>query len=643
MERFDRIPAFPLIANDPYFSVWLPADTPTGANTVHWSGARKWMRAHMRVDGVTYRVLGKNGVREAKTTCVRVTPTRTLFTLEAGGVRLKMTFTSPMLPDDLDMVSTPVTIVDFAAVSLDGREHEMALKLDVPVSLCYDGESQPEMMWDFLKDGGMNVCCIGQSNQKLLSHSGDRITIDWGYLYTASSMELSYDGGVSAACCWNETIAQEEKTAFVLLGYEDVASVNYFGVPCRAWYARNGRTIMDALADFYARHDEILAACASLDERVMQEAREVGGEDYELIVSASWRHTFAAHKLIATPQGEMALLSKENDSNGCIGTVDLSYPSAPIFLKYCPELVNAMCRPVLYFASLPVWGRPYSPHDVGRYPHATGQVYARRRYLPGGKVYMPCYLYPAGSDVYNDHNQMPVEESGNMLTMMAAAVRFGARDDLARAYMDTLETWAKYLSELGEDPGEQLCTDDFAGHLAHNVNLSAKAMVGVACYAELLRHFGRADEADAWAARAKEMAASWTARTQGEATPLTFAGEGWSMKYNLVWDLTLGLGLMDEAFYLRETQSYLPRQNAYGLPLDSRADYSKADWICWAAAMAKGETRRALLAPLAHYLRHTKTRVPFSDWYDTVTGDYVEFIARSVLGGVFMPMLVREA
>lgn len=230
-----------------------------------------------------------------------------------------------------------------------------------------------------------------------------------------------------------------------------------------------------------------------------------------------------------------------------------------------------------------------------------------------------------------------------MLTMMAAAVRFGARDDLARAYMDTLETWAKYLSELGEDPGEQLCTDDFAGHLAHNVNLSAKAMVGVACYAELLRHFGRADEADAWAARAKEMAASWTARTQGEATPLTFAGEGWSMKYNLVWDLTLGLGLMDEAFYLRETQSYLPRQNAYGLPLDSRADYSKADWICWAAAMAKGETRRALLAPLAHYLRHTKTRVPFSDWYDTVTGDYVEFIARSVLGGVFMPMLVREA
>lgn len=53
-----------------------------------------------------------------------------------------------------------------------------------------------------------------------------------------------------------------------------------------------------------------------------------------------------------------------------------------------------------------------------------------------------------------------------------------------------------------------------------------------------------------------------------------------------------------------------------------------------------GERRRALLAPLARYLRETSTRVPFSDWYDTQTGDYVEFVARSVQGGLFMPMLV---
>lgn len=54
------------------------------------------------------------------------------------------------------------------------------------------------------------------------------------------------------------------------------------------------------------------------------------------------------------------------------------------------------------------------------------------------------------------------------------------------------------------------------------------------------------------------------------------------------------------------------------------------------------EVRSALIAPLARMLRTTRTRVPFSDWYDTHTGGYVEFIARSVQGGVFMPMLTIE-
>lgn len=641
MNQFDRLPAIPLIANDPYFSVWLPADLPTQANTVHWSGLPKWMRGHAVIDGVEYRFLGKNGVRIMKTTAVRVTPTRTIFEYEAAGVAMTLTFWCPALPDDLDALSTPITFADFACRSIDGKLHDVSIRLMVPKSLCYDGPNMPELMEDIFHVDGMTVACVGQKNQKLLCHSGDRITIDWGYLYAACEGEI--DMLRDFACCKAEFSLDEEdeQATSMMLAYDEVASINYFGVPCRAWYARNGKNIMDAMREFAQNHGELLGRCIALDEFLMEKAEKAGGEDYRQVVCAAWRHTFAAHKLIATPKGDMALLSKENDSNGCIGTVDLSYPSSPIFLLFCPELVNAMCRPVLEFADMPCWNKDFAPHDVGRYPHVHGQVYALKKYLPCGHVYPPHYLYPAEADLYNDHNQMPVEESGNMLVMLASAIHFGADDSLARAYMPTLDMWVKYLDRYGEDPGEQLCTDDFAGHLAHNVNLSAKAIAGIACYARLLRHFGREEEAARWQARAKEMAASWLERAKGEAgTVLTFDGQGWSMKYNLVWDRLLDLNLLDESFYAGETASYLPRINEFGLPLDSRADYTKSDWIAWVAAMAPDkDVRRALLAPLGHYLRHSGTRVAFSDWYDTVSGDYVEFIARSVQGGLFMPML----
>ena len=64
--------------------------------------------------------------------------------------------------------------------------------------------------------------------------------------------------------------------------------------------------------------------------------------------------------------------------------------------------------------------------------------------------------------------QMPVEECGNMLIMLEAARAFGADKALADQYRSLLDNWVKYLVQYGEDPAEQLCTDDFAGHLAHN-------------------------------------------------------------------------------------------------------------------------------------------------------------------------------
>ena len=437
-------------------------------------------------------------------------------------------------------------------------------------------------------------------------------------------------------CC---SLSAGGPAAHLIIAYDDIASINYFGDLCKPWYRRHGAQITDAIRTAWEGFDAIAARCQALDQELAGEAEQAGGADYAYLCAAAWRQTFAAHKLIATPRGEMAFLSKENDSNGCIGTVDVSYPSIPVLLKYAPELVNALCRPVLEFASMPVWTDDFAPHDVGRYPNATGQVYAARRRVRNGETHPPYYLYPAGAPVYDPRYQMPVEECGNMLVMLAAAQAFGASEGLARAYRPLLDKWVGYLVTYGEDPGEQLCTDDFAGHLAHNVNLAAKALVGVACYARLVATLG--EDASAWERETARLRDSFLARAQKPGGgPLTFDGVGWSMKYNLVWDEILGLNLLPREYYAEEVGSYAARMNRYGLPLDSRKTYTKSDWELWVATMAQSkEEFRRFIAPVAAYLRETPSRVPFSDWYDTVTGKYEHFIARAVQGGLYMPML----
>ena len=633
MSRMDRLPAVPLIASDPYLSIWMPADTMTETESCHWCGPQKPLHGVMQVDGEGYRFLGVTREPAAQLTSLAVTPTKTCFVAQAGGVQLETSFITPALPQDLDLMSMPITLVRFRLSSVDGATHQVKLNLHVSDRLCYNGDIRPKMVGAELKLNGLEAAWCGQAIQKPLSHSADRICIDWGYLF------LTGDGHVQAAgdgmsLSW-EGESQGEVRA--VIGYDDIASINYFGDLCKAWYRRGGAQITDALKRAVDEYDQIVADCEALDQQVQADALKAGGEDYVKIICAAWRHTLCAHKLIATPKGEMAFLSKENDSNGCLGTVDVSYPSIPMFLKYNPELVNALCRPALEFASMPVWTEDFAPHDVGRYPYAMGQAYASKWIAIQPETYPPYYLFPAGTDVYDPYKQMPVEESGNMLVMLAAAIHYGADRSLVETYRPLLDEWVKYLIEYGEDPGEQLCTDDFAGHLAHNVNLAAKAIVGVACY-------GRITGDKAWEEYAKGMAARLMEKIGMEGnTPLTLDGRGWSMKYNLLWDKVLKLDLMPERFYEAEIRSYLPRLNRYGLPLDSRADYTKSDWMCWVAALAEDmAARQAILAPIARMLEETTTRVPFSDWYDTKTGLFEYFIGRSVQGGLYMPMIAMS-
>src|SRR5215471_12854349 len=120
-----RPPAVPLVAFDPYFSIWSPADKLTDANTVHWTGKPHRLTSLVRIDGKAFRLMGKDpaDVPALPQTKVEVLPTRTIYTFEGEGVRLTLTFMTPALPEDLEILSRPVTYVTWEVRAIDDKQH----------------------------------------------------------------------------------------------------------------------------------------------------------------------------------------------------------------------------------------------------------------------------------------------------------------------------------------------------------------------------------------------------------------------------------------------------------------------------------------------------------------------------------------
>jgi hypothetical protein len=608
-----RPPAVPLVAVEPHFSVWSAADKLYDVDTTHWAGVKQPLSILLEADGITYRLCGRYEgkavelpVLQQKSCHVGATISSYVFS-DDKKLSAEIDFITPRITDDLDVFSRPVTYI---SVRVNGAKK---YKVKASISDAWaTNEGRTKMKWAKSKIAGVDDVSVGRVVQKPFSVRGDRKRANWGYVHLVGPV---IDGN----------------TTRFLLAYNNLKSVRYFGAELVDWWARKGKTFDNMLAEAIGDAKRLEDKCRKFDREFRRDMEKVGGKKYADIAELSWRQSFAACKFVANSDGEPFLMSAENASGGMIGTTDVFYPQFPHLLMTSLTLAKATPAPTCIYAASSKWPYPYAPHDLGLFPVAEGQYYGMKKGQAVG-----------GGD--DDTYRMPVEESGNMLILLAAVAEAEGNANFAGRWWGEVTKWAEYLSKFGYDPGNQLCTDDFAGHLAHNANLSLKSIVALACYAKMAKMRGDELNAKKYRSLAENMVPKWIKAAAGGlngGTRIAFDKPGtWSLKYNLVWDRVLKLGLFPSEIAEKELCMYRTVANQYGVPLDCRKSYTKADWIVWAGMLTgKRNDLEFMCEGLHKFLNETPDRVGFSDWYFTDSRLYRNFIARSVVGGIFMPVL----
>jgi Domain of unknown function (DUF5127)/Domain of unknown function (DUF4965)/Domain of unknown function (DUF1793)/Domain of unknown function (DUF4964) len=658
-----RPPAVPLAVRSPYLSALLAADNLPGAWPTFWTGRITAMTGLATIDGEPFLFMGSPSApgpypfATMRQTSLTTTATKSEFVLEQAGVELTVTFLSPVSPGDLRRQSQPLSYITASARSIDGQTHRLSVYVDISGEWA-SGDAGHMITWDQRSDAGILSLSYEQTAPRQLGENAD--TAEWGTIVLSSparsglTWQIGPDGDVRRQVATHGalantvdgdkprrindrwpvfavnldmgTVGRHASAPFVLsIGHVREPAVSYLGEQLPPLWKSYWTAWPAMVAAFHADYAGAVTRCARLDAKIRRDATQAAGEQYAALCALAFRQAYAATELVSRDGKPWAFL-KEISSNGNMQTVDVTYPAMPVFLYADPEYLALILAPVLDYVEHHGYPHVFAPHDLGtHYPNADG------------------HLSGTGEE------DMPVEESANMLIMVAAylaRIPAGARSAYAKAHYPILKQWADYLVTAALDPDLQNQTDDFTGFIAHSVNLALKGIVGIGAMSRIATAAGKPDDANSYLSTAQSYIGQWQQKAtdaSGEHLKLAYDQDGtWSLKYNGYADRLLGLGLVPASVVAKEAAWYLSRAATDGVPLDIRHTYTKADWEMWTAAWLKdhAEIRDLLISGLYTFADTTAQRVPITDWYDTVTNRQNGFQARPVVGGFFALLTV---
>lgn len=649
-----RPPAVPLVTFDPYMSIWSERNHLANHPTVYWDGRRQNLVSVIRVDGHMYRLMGGRPQLSSAMhqISVNVLPLETVYRFAGAGVRVRLSFLTPRIPGKVADLTQPVTYIRWTVHSTDGRTHHVQIYYSTSSAVAVNKSNQ-NIIWKRTKFGTLTAFKCGTPSQNFFNISGDPVGLDWGYIYTVAPSarakgaflpihlalkHFKATGALGAsqsshgpqpvnsgrpveAFAFNlGAVSSTPVSRQLMVAYDEVWAIDYFGEYLRPYWRKGGVTPAQMFEEAWKNRQSLRKQAALFDGQVQHDAEQVGGRKYAVIASLAYRQALAAMGIAADRNGQPMVFTKEETSNGDIATVDVIFPASPLFLLFNPQMEAASIAPVLVSADTPKWRFAWAPHDLGTYPIARGH------YTTGGE-------------------NMPVEESGNIIIICCAIAEAEGNAHFAAKYWNLLEKWVAFLRRSGFDPGKQLSTNDFLGFMAHNANLSVKAIIAMGAYAKLCQMRGLTAEAQSYRELAHRWAVKWMhVDRNGNHYKMAFNQPNtWSQLYNMAWDQALGLHIFPKSVRRRAMKFYMTQLHTYGLPDRSTVTQTKTDFSIWTATMA---TRRsefnAIISRIYKFLDKTPTRVPLADQYGTNRA-WGGMHARPVVGAVFFPMLANHS
>ncbi|MEY4381423.1 MAG: hypothetical protein RJA92_803, partial [Bacteroidota bacterium] len=387
-----------------------------------------------------------NNIQLAKQESVTVTATKTSYRMLCGDVNINIDFLSPLLASNIDILSRPLSYISFTSSATGNKKHDIEILFGVSASVAKDRSSQIEKTTAGTFNN-IKYLKTGVADQKILAKAGDDLRIDWGYAYLSTSSATATLLNKSSNELLQEIAGVSENTKIadnyltvqlhqklgatgvvsdrIMLSYDEIKSVQYFGVNLDPWWKKKYTTMEGLISVAASDYTRVAALCSAFDKKLYSNAVKSGGSAYAALCVTAYRQSLAAHNTIRGPQNQLLFPQKENFSNGSIWTVDVTYPSAPLSLLYNPVLLKGMVEPLIEYSEMGKWTKPFPAHDLGTYPLANGQT------------------YPA---------DMPVEEAGNMILLTAAICKAENNISFAKPHWKVLSEWVNFLVNDGLDP-----------------------------------------------------------------------------------------------------------------------------------------------------------------------------------------------